>query len=140
MVATGGLVVLLGGLTGCADDGGGSGGGGGDAVDVPADEFEDATGKTELDVAVKDNVFDPVYVEVSPGTKVVWTNDGRNDHNIIPVDDGSFEGIDRADFGPGKVHTATFDDAGDYPYYCSIHGTKKLNGQAGVIRVTDAAG
>ncbi|HKY13807.1 MAG TPA: plastocyanin/azurin family copper-binding protein, partial [Microthrixaceae bacterium] len=67
-------------------------------------------------------------------------NDGRNDHNVIPVEDDAFEGVDRADFGPGQVHTATFDDAGDYAYYCSIHGTKNLNGQAGVIRVVTADG
>jgi plastocyanin len=131
------LALVLGVLllaTGCADDSS-SGGGGGDKVDVADSEFTDETGTAEVDVAVPDNTFDPAYLMISPGTKVTWTNTGRNDHNVVAVEKGSFEGVDRDQFGPGKVHTATFDEAGDYPYYCSIHGTKNLNGQSGVIRV-----
>ncbi len=121
-------------VSGCADDGSDSGSGP-EKVDVPDTDFTDATGEAKVAIAVPDNSFDPKYVIVSPGTKVTWTNEGRNDHNVVPVEKGSFEGVDRDEFGPNKVHSATFTDAGDYAYYCSIHGTKKLNGQAGVIRV-----
>ena len=133
-----GLVALVVFAGGCADDGSSGDGGGGDKVDVPDSKFTQKTGEAEVDVAVVDNTFDPAYVTVSPGTKVTWKNDGRNDHNLVPVDKGSFEGIDRDEFGPGKVHSASFDDPGDYAYYCSIHGTKNLNGQSGVIRVEAA--
>ncbi len=119
---------------GCADDSSGSGSGPG-KVDVADSEFTKETGKTEVAVAVPDNLFEPSYLMVSPGTTVKWTNEGRNDHNIVAVEKGSFEGVDRDQFGPGKVHTAKFDEPGDYAYYCSIHGTKNLNGQSGVIRV-----
>jgi plastocyanin len=121
---------------GCASDDGG-GGGGGAAVDIPEDRFVTATGKSELKVSVTDNEFVDPFVVVSTGTKVIWTNDGRNEHNVIPVTKGAFPGIATKDFAPGQSYAHTFDSPGDYPYFCSIHGTSKLKGQAGVIRVVE---
>ena len=136
MIAAVLAVSLLAG--GYADDDS-SGGGGPEKVDVADSEFTQKTDETEVKVSVVDNSFKPQYLAVSKGTKVTWTNDGKNDHNIIAVEKGSFEGIDQDEFGPGKVHTATFDEPGDYAYYCSIHGTKNLSGQSGVIRVEEPA-
>ena len=92
-------------------------------------------GKRSVDIATTDNEFTPVYVVVNAGTKVTWDNEGRNAHNVVPVDKGSFKGVVTSDFGPGQVYTTSFDSTGDYPYYCSLHGTKNLNGMSGVIRV-----
>lgn len=114
----------------CGDDEGG-----GDAALGDDIELADRTGEPEVDVAVPDNTFEPAYMTIDVGTTVTWTNEGRNDHNVVPVVADAFEGVDAADFGPGAEHSATFDEPGDYPYYCSIHGTKNLNGQAGGIRV-----
>jgi plastocyanin len=125
---------------GCAGDDSGTSTAGAGAVDVPTSKFEDDTGKAEAEVAVVDNSFEAPYVLVTEGTKVVWTNAGRNQHNVQPVEEDAFEGVATTDFAPGQVHSATFDQAGDYPYFCSIHGTKKLSGQSGVIRVVAAEG
>lgn len=103
-------------------------------VDVPDASFSVATGKADVAVKAVDNAFEAQYVTVTAGTKVTWTNDGRNIHNIVPSNDGAFPTATTADFGPGKSHQVTFDQPGDYPYYCSVHGTKK-SGQNGVIRV-----
>lgn len=126
------VIVTL--AAGCAsgDDGGG---GGGAAVDIPADKFVSATGESQVKVSVTDNEFVDPFIVIDAGTKVLWTNDGRNEHNVVPVDKGAFPGIATKDFTPGQSYSFTFDSPGDYPYYCSIHGTKKLKGQAGVIRV-----
>jgi plastocyanin len=77
-------------------------------------------------------------VLVTKGTKITWSNDGRNQHNVQPAEPGAFEGVATTDFAPGQVYSTTFDAVGDYPYYCSIHGTKNLSGQSGVIRVVAA--
>jgi plastocyanin len=107
-------------------------------VDVPASKFANKTGERSVEIAATDNEFDPVYVVVTAGTKVSWDNEGRNAHNVVPVDTGSFTGVATSDFGPGQVYTTSFDTPGDYPYYCSIHGTKNMNGMSGVIRVVAA--
>jgi plastocyanin len=107
----------------------------GATVNVPASKFSNQSGNRSVDISATDNDFTPVYVIVSAGTKVTWDNNGRNAHNVVPVDKGSFTGVGTSDFGPGQVYTTSFDTPGDYPYYCSIHGTKNMNGMSGVIRV-----
>jgi plastocyanin len=121
-----------------ASCGGGSSGGSkgsSTSVDVPSSKFDDQTGKRSVDITATDNEFGPVYVTITAGTKVTWDNAGRNAHNVVPVEQDAFKGVVTSDFGPGQDYTTTFDKAGDYPYYCSLHGTKNLNGMSGVIRV-----
>lgn len=103
-------------------------------IDIPKDELVSMVGQSTVTITVVDNTFEPQYVEVSAGTKVIWKNEGRNEHNIIPTVDGAFPGIEHHEFVPGSSHIVTFSDPGDFPYFCSIHGTKK-NGQNGAIRV-----
>ena len=52
--------------------------------------------------------------------------------------DGAFAGAVASEMPPGSTHTVTFDTAGDFPYYCSTHGTMK-NGMNGAIRVVAAS-
>jgi plastocyanin len=131
------VVLAIAGLTASCggSDSGSSAGHSGSTVDVPASKFSNETGKRSVEISATDNDFTPVYVIVSAGTKVTWDNNGRNAHNIVPVDKGSFTGVGTSDFGPGQVYTTSFPTTGDYPYYCSIHGTKNMNGMSGVIRV-----
>jgi plastocyanin len=128
------LVVACAASAGCAKSDGASGKPGA-KVNIPASQFKDHTGKTAVQVEAVDNDFDDAFIRVSKGTKVTWTNDGRNDHSVTPVHDGSFIGVATTGFNPGESHSATFINPGDYPYYGSIHGTTTLNGQAGVVRV-----
>jgi plastocyanin len=128
-----GLALALVGA-GCAgdDDGGGASG---EAVDIADSEFTDEVDSDEVDISSPDNAFEPGYVKIKPGTAVTWSNDGRNDHNVTPVVEGSFDGVPTDEFKPGQVYSTTFDEPGDYAYYCTIHGTKNLGGQSGVVRV-----
>ena len=66
---------------------------------------------------------------------MTFRNDGRNDHNVIPIDPTSFAAIEADQFEPGTEKAITFPKPGDYPYYCSLHGTK-TKGMIGAIRVT----
>jgi plastocyanin len=133
------LVTVL--AVACGGDDGGSGdGGGSDATDglpeVPEADFVDMTGKSEITIDAKDNKFDPQFVTVSPGTKVTFDNVGRNPHNVIAVDKEQFESVPTDQFQPGDNATIVFDDAGVYPYYCSLHGTPSA-GMDGRIRVAE---
>jgi plastocyanin len=147
-----GALVLAGALAGCADD---------DAEDAAEDaaarlsssdqvsgaalaESAEADEAAELSdvtpvsgdpaaVTARDNEFDIENIEVAAGTTVAWTNQGQQDHNIIPVDDGEW-GVDVSAFQPDAVYEHTFDEPGTYRYYCSLHGTEDA-GMTGAVVV-----
>lgn len=117
---------------------GGDEGGGGDPTEglpeVADSEFEDLTGQTEIVIEAKDNVFDPEYVTVSPGTEITFDNRGRAPHNVVASSKGQFETIPADELQAGDTATIVFDEPGIYPYYCSLHGTASA-GMIGRIRV-----
>jgi len=118
-------------LSGCGDgDGGGSG------VDLSSTKFTDMTGKDTVVVDAVDNSFKPRYIEITAGTTVTFRNDGRNPHNVLAVEKGAFEDIETEDFKPKVEAKITFDEPGDVPYYCSLHGSK-TKGMTGAVRVVD---
>jgi plastocyanin len=102
--------------------------------DLSAEEFEDETGKDAVAVIAQDNRFVAPYIEVSAGTKVDFTNKGRNQHDVVPTTDGAFAEIPPEDFQPKDEGSITFTVPGDYAYYCSLHGTKD-KGMIGAVRV-----
>jgi plastocyanin len=104
---------------------------------VPQSEFVDKTSLPEVTVMVKDNVYSPQYITVSPGTKVVFNNVGRNPHNVIPVQKGAFEQIATDDLQPDEQAQVIFDAPGMYPYFCSLHGTPKA-GMNGRVQVAES--
>lgn len=104
-------------------------------VDLSGKKFTSETGKRAVTIDAVDNNFKPQYVTVSVGTKVTFDNVGRAQHNVVSVGD-TFTSIATADFGPGDTGSVTFDKAGDYPYYCSLHGTP-TGGMNGAIRVVE---
>jgi plastocyanin len=60
---------------------------------------------------------DPVVVQV--GGKVTWQNEDTAPHTAT-ADDGSF---DTGTIEQGKIGSATFKEAGSFPYFCEIHPT-----------------
>ena len=84
-------------------------------------------------VVAIDNYFKDDVVTVTAGSKVVWTNTGRNDHNVRATDGGDFA-VETKDFHPGASATVTFSTPGTYHYYCTIHGTAD-KGMTGTIQV-----
>ncbi len=88
----------------------------------------------EAEVRVLDNTFRPDRIEAAAGTEVVWVNGGRNDHNVRPVEGGSW-GVEASDFEPGATYRHRFTEPGTYTYYCSLHGTTTA-GMVGSIVVT----
>ncbi|MEM9518018.1 MAG: plastocyanin/azurin family copper-binding protein [Actinomycetota bacterium] len=103
-------------------------------IDIP-DNALDLTGFDSIDIDIQDNAFVQRVVVVSAGTEIVWTNQGRNEHNVRPSIEGAFEPISTlALAAKGDSASLTFDAPGDFPYFCSLHGTA-TNGQTGRVIV-----
>jgi len=88
-----------------------------------------------VEVRSLDNSFIQPDIEIVAGTEVTWINGGRNDHNVLPVDDSLTWGVDRDTFVPGTRYSHVFDTPGVYPYYCSIHGTQDVGMVGSVVVV-----
>ena len=90
-------------------------------------------------VQALDNTFRVQDITVPVGTKVVWSNVGRNEHDVTPivVDDATEGawGVAEAGFHPGDEHAHVFEHPGVYEYVCTIHG---VNGKGMVGTVTVA--
>lgn len=132
-------VVLLAGIVGISAACGGDDDSGAEAI-----ELEDVMVMegAAVEVTALDNSFNHQNIQVAPGTRVTWENQGRQDHDIVRVDDGGGGeewGVDRADFAPGDVYERTFDEPGTYRYYCSLHGTADA-GMIGAVVVEAPAG
>lgn len=80
----------------------------------------------EPDVPALPVAFAPQAVEVSPGTTVVWTWPTHPapvppiPHDVVSLDVGLFDSGVRLPGGPNFEYT--FDDVGNYLYYCTPHG------------------
>jgi plastocyanin len=94
------------------------------------------------DVRVVDNRFEPAELTIEAGDTVTWTNEGSNRHNVN-ADDDSFrcsEGCE-SEGGNGDPSRAswtvelTFDEPGEIPYHCDLHGSEGGVGMAGTITV-----
>ena len=104
------------------------------AVEIPADAL-DRTGLPAVDIDIRDNVFEQRVIVVTAGTEITWTNQGRNEHNVRPAVVGAFESISAAALAvKGDAASLVFTEPGDYPYFCSLHGTA-TNGQTGRVIV-----
>lgn len=106
-------------------------------ADLP-DGAINLTGESAVSISTIDNDFDPSIVVITAGTEVTFTNDGRNVHNVVPEVEGTFEEISSEEFQPGVSVTRIFEETGDIPYYCAIHGVPG-RGQTGRIIVVGAS-
>lgn len=103
---------------------------------TPEEEFP-ANGITE-NVLALDNNYIPQVLEIAAGTEVLWENNGRNVHDVIPADDttASTWGVLQASFEPKDTYAYVFTRPGTYTYFCSIHGTPTA-AMFGTIIVTE---
>ena len=107
------------------------------ACSSSGDQVPRGVGLPNVAVASVDNSFEPQTVSVVVGQSVIWTNTGRNRHDVkvkkVPTDFG----IDQDAFVPlTGTYTYAFSKPGSFVYYCSIHGTAKGKGMAGTIVVS----
>jgi len=84
-----------------------------------------------VQVSIKLFSFNPGVIEVPVGTKVVWTNGDAIEHSVTSGVPGTPGGaFDSGFFTEGQTWSFTFDEPGEYPYFCKRH-----NFMRGVVKV-----
>ncbi len=108
-----GAIVAAQVLSGDSDFGQGPGNSGQEPTPVPDDA-----------VRIVDNAdsnsYSPNPVQVKVGETVTWVNDDSTIHTATSTD-GTFGVGDDAYLQKGQTYSHTFDEAGEYPYYCDVH-------------------
>jgi plastocyanin len=84
-------------------------------------------------VSIVDTAFSPAEITVTPGATVTWTNEGSLPHTVT-ADGGLF---DSGTLEPGDTFSHTFEEPGEYPYYCQFHGGEGGQGMSGVVIVSE---
>ncbi|HNG24622.1 MAG TPA: plastocyanin/azurin family copper-binding protein, partial [Microthrixaceae bacterium] len=57
-------------------------------------------------------------------------------HNVLPDEEGDFKEVQVDELDPGMKASRTFDEVGEFGYYCSLHGTA-TKGMFGAIKVVE---
>ena len=84
-------------------------------------------------VKIQDSKFIEKELTVKVGTTVTWVMEGNFPHTVT-ADDGSF---DSGQMRNGETFSFTFNEVGEFPYYCSNHGAAGGQGMSGTITVTE---
>ena len=70
-----------------------------------------------VDVKIMNFAFMPARLEVSPGTRVVWTNEDSDPHTVTTDKPGfSSQALDT-----GQTYAQAMTTAGTFAYHCTIH-------------------
>jgi plastocyanin len=96
----------------------------------------DLRGQDLVEIEIRDNVFDERFFRVDPGTQIVFVNRGANTHDVTAAAEGAFPKITKEALIEGP-QALVLSAEGDYPFYCSIHGTQ-TRGQTGYVVVGGA--
>jgi plastocyanin len=102
-------------------------------AELPGTGEDPAIPVVELTVTIIDSQFDPPELTVPTGATIIWNQNGALPHTIT-AEDGAF---DSGPLSSGQTYSYIFDEPGEFPYYCSLHGGPGGVGMAGVIIVTD---
>ena len=100
---------------------------------------DDGESVSDDDVVVQmfDNRYEFTEINIPVGGSVTFVGAGRNPHNAVAADGswstedvvGSLEQLD------GEEAMLTFDEAGEYVFFCTFHGNAGGDGMAGTLVV-----
>ncbi len=139
-----GALAVSGVLAGCGGDNGGDNGddetddGNGDENGVPSEVSSYLDGANNFDGSVVDETdadsvtvmvgagsgnlaFDPAAVRISTGTTVTWEWTGNGGGHNVVAEDGTFTSGEEYVSEAGFTYDYTFEEAGNYNYYCTPH-------------------
>jgi plastocyanin len=88
--------------------------------------------QNELVVPMVNFVYNPREVTVPVGATVIWINQDAAPHTATS-DDGAL--FDSDLIAGGQEYRRTFDTTGEFPYFCTLHGSAGGVDMAGVVRV-----
>lgn len=92
------------------------------------------TGPSGPTVQVQNSVFSPAVITIEVGETVTWVWGSGLQHNVQP-DDGVTPGRSgNIEAGP-KTYSFTFNQIGDFRYYCQAHGGPNGVGMSGRVIV-----
>lgn len=105
---------------------GGSDDGGGQAI-----EGDDVV------VEMYDNRFQYTEIRIPVGGSVNWVGAGQNPHNAVAANgewstEGVFGSLDQYE---GDEAVLTYDEPGEYVFFCTYHGNAEGKGMAGTLIV-----
>jgi plastocyanin len=82
-----------------------------------------ATASRMTNVTIGDYFYDPDQITISPGATVLWTNEGTaKEGHTVTDKNGSF---DSGILKNGDTYSHTFDTAGTFNLFCSVHPKMK---------------
>jgi plastocyanin len=87
------------------------------------------------EVSMTSSAFVPDEIHVPAGTTVKWVNDSQVAHTVTSTT-GLF---DSGNLAKGSSYSFTFDDPGEYLYYCNYHGAPNGSGMSAVVIVDPPA-
>jgi plastocyanin len=104
------------------------------------DDGGDSTSGDVVVVDMFDNRYEFTEVHVTVGGTVTFVGAGRNPHNAVAADGswstedvfGSLEQLE------GDEAALTFDEEGEYAFFCTFHGNAEGDGMAGTLVVGPA--
>jgi plastocyanin len=86
--------------------------------------FIDLTGQEKVSIVMKDIVFSPQKIKISPGTEVTWIHDDIAEH-FVNTESHPFHTYfpkqNSRSLRQGDSYSVVFDTPGLYPYHCSAH-------------------
>ena len=82
-----------------------------------------ATASRTVNVEIGDYFYDPDQITIAPGQTVLWTNDGTVKEGHTVTDKGG--AFDSGVLKNGDTFSHTFDTAGTFNLFCSIHPKMK---------------
>ena len=99
----------------------------------------DAPATGDAVVEMLDNTFAPSEIHVPVGGTVTFVGAGRNPHNAVAADgswstEDSFGSLNQLE---GDAATVSFDQPGEYAFFCTFHGTAYGSGMAGKVYFVD---
>jgi len=100
-------------------------------------EGDDVLEGENVEVQMFDNRFEYTEIRIPVGGSVDWLGAGANPHNSVDSDDqwttedvwGDLEQLE------GDSATLTYDQPGEYVFFCTFHGNKDGAGMAGKLIV-----
>jgi len=108
------------------------------ATTEPSTAEPSTTTDSGVTVVMQDRSFTPRSVSVEPGETVTWSNADTYGHDVTSAtfhDDAADWDFQTGPIGSGAEASYTFEDAGVYEYYCTIHGEESM---CGAVLVGDA--
>lgn len=90
-------------------------------------------------VEMYDNRFQYTEIRIPVGGSVNWVGAGQNPHNAVAANgewstETVFGSLDQYE---GDEAVLTYDEPGEYVFYCTYHGNAEGDGMAGTLIVGD---